>query len=405
MAIVREEEDVEEIESGDLYRKYPNRTKIKKYCGVYAIVNQNNKKIYVGSSSHMYHRIRTHVSHLSKGSHYNSSWQEDYNKKHTFKYYIVCNCPEGEELAKEKEVLNSYSMGRLYNTWRSQGVDDLLPFLEKAIASKTYREAYTINEETGCWESNRVEKRSGYSKMQVRINGKVRSLLRHRIAYWERYGEYPELVRHKCDNKACRNPSHLEKGTHKQNSDDKSRDFYKKFREVWISLGGDPVEITKHFGWKTNCSTTRGGVASAVYKYEKKTGIKEEFPEIIKKRKRAVSGNASGIVYNKDAVVFTKEEEDYIRENYKNMSDRKIAEELNKRDERFTSAILIKRMDVFRCRTYELRLTKRPKYNRDNFDIEKALELYKQGKSFFAIAKELSVSGKVVKRLIENEIE
>jgi hypothetical protein len=398
------EKYMKEIISEDLYRSYPYRTKVKKYCGVYAIVNQNNKKIYVGSSSHMYRRIRTHLSHLSKGSHYNSSWQEDYDKKDTFKYYVVCECPEGEELKKETEVLDSYDMTELYNTWRPPQLDELLPFLEKATKTKTYN-GYVVNKETGCWESQACHSNGGYSKVIVYIDGKYRHLLKHRVAYWQAHGEYPELVRHKCNNKACMNPSHLEKGTHKQNAYDKNRDFYKKFREVWISLGGDPVEITKHFGWKPTLSTTRGGVAGAFYRYEKKTGIKEEFPEIIKKRKRAVSGNALGIVYNKDAVVFTKEEKDYIRENYKNMSDAKIAEELNKRDKRLTSAILIKRKDIFSCRYLELRLTKRPKYNRDNFDIEKALELYKQGKSFLAIAKELSVSDKVVRRLIKNETE
>tara|TARA_R110000765_G_scaffold364955_1_gene455154 strand:+ start:161 stop:451 length:291 start_codon:yes stop_codon:yes gene_type:complete len=93
------------------------------------------------------------------------------------------------------------------------------------------------------------------------------------------------------------NPSHLEKGTHTDNSRDHHQKFYEEFRNVWIELGGDPVKITKHFGWKATCNTTRGGVASVVYRHEKKTGIREEFPEIIKKRKRAVSGNKSGRYY------------------------------------------------------------------------------------------------------------
>lgn len=61
-------------------------------------------------------------------------------------------------------------------------------------------------------------KSSGYG--QKWSNGKVR--LVHRIAWEESKGTIPEgmVVRHKCDNSVCYEITHLELGTHKENTQD-----------------------------------------------------------------------------------------------------------------------------------------------------------------------------------------
>ena len=59
----------------------------------------------------------------------------------------------------------------------------------------------------------------GYPK--IKINGKMQ--LVSRMVYKYCWGEIPDgmIIRHKCDNPGCINPSPLEIGSHKDNSDDK----------------------------------------------------------------------------------------------------------------------------------------------------------------------------------------
>lgn len=42
----------------------------------------------------------------------------------------------------------------------------------------------------------------------------------HRVSYFLVKGEWPRVVRHKCDNPICVNPNHLIGGSHKENTQD-----------------------------------------------------------------------------------------------------------------------------------------------------------------------------------------
>ncbi|CAM8750716.1 HNH endonuclease [Klebsiella phage vB_KpM_Centimanus] len=94
-----------------------------------------------------------------------------------------------------------------------------------------------IDKETGCWNWTKSTSQ-GYG--QININ-KVKWNV-HRLAYAMSKGEIPEdmLVRHKCNNRRCCNPDHVEKGTHLNNyydSKDAHRDGSDKLRMTWTIDG------------------------------------------------------------------------------------------------------------------------------------------------------------------------
>lgn len=66
-----------------------------------------------------------------------------------------------------------------------------------------------------CWETVRDRMQFSY---------KNKHIVGHRIAYCIAYGDIPDgnVVRHKCDNAKCINPSHLELGTHEDNMKDRA---------------------------------------------------------------------------------------------------------------------------------------------------------------------------------------
>jgi hypothetical protein len=61
------------------------------------------------------------------------------------------------------------------------------------------------------WEGKLNNDGYGIRKYEGRSTGV------HRIAFFEAYGWWPEVVRHKCDNPACYEPSHLMGGNQADN--------------------------------------------------------------------------------------------------------------------------------------------------------------------------------------------
>jgi hypothetical protein len=256
----------------------------------------NDIKIYVGSSSNIKQRLNAHGGHLKRGIHESQKLNEYYNNKdYTMVMKIVERCDEKIVTSRENYYQNKFNKSCLLNSWISKEQDDLLPWLQKAITFKAYKN-FTINS-NGCWESKSVHK-SGYARLCVVAHkdwgpGEKKYFYSHRVAYWEKYGEYPELIRHLCDNPKCRNPDHLAKGNYRDNALDKRGDFPIEFEKVWIECCGDLKILSDHFSdrWSANQEWKGEMVSYSVYSWEKKLGLVEKYPDIVEARSRGSTNN------------------------------------------------------------------------------------------------------------------
>lgn len=90
----------------------------KKICGIYAITNQVNSKVYIGKSISIGRRWNEHTSDLNSNRHGNEYLQNAWNKygAENFTFELVEECDEDTLHLKEIEWINTFS-----TTTRSYG--------------------------------------------------------------------------------------------------------------------------------------------------------------------------------------------------------------------------------------------------------------------------------------------
>ncbi|USL89391.1 HNH homing endonuclease [Bacillus phage vB_BceH_LY2] len=107
-----------------------------------------------------------------------------------------------------------------------------MPYIEenRELHGKAKKIEYIIRD-SGCWDCISHPK-DNFGYRFICRKGLRRSEYMHRYIYMLFNGEIPDknVIRHKCDNPACINPSHLEIGTQKDNMKDAEKRNRAKIR-------------------------------------------------------------------------------------------------------------------------------------------------------------------------------
>jgi hypothetical protein len=101
--------------------------------------------------------------------------------------------------------------------WQSRTVADV----SKDVTDRFWLK---VDKTEGCWAWRGATSKAGYATFYQHGNSSS-SIPAHRYSYWLHCGEIPigYHVRHKCHNRACVRPDHLQIGTPKDNANDKVR--------------------------------------------------------------------------------------------------------------------------------------------------------------------------------------
>lgn len=103
--------------------------------------------------------------------------------------------------------------------------------MKRLSHSERVQRKLVVNDVTGCWEFSGHRNVGGYGEIaEVYLDAvtglpRRRNILCHRVMAEAAFGPCPDgmVVRHKCDNRVCCRPEHLEYGSHSQNVEDARR--------------------------------------------------------------------------------------------------------------------------------------------------------------------------------------
>lgn len=143
-----------------------NRKRDLNRCGIYAIKNKVNNKLYIGKSVNIYERIRFHINKLNKKDKNDNiylinSWYK-YGREN-FEYIILEDLPKNDKILKEKEL---YWILKLKSNNRDFGYN------------------LRLDSETKCILSEETKKRMSISKTKLYSNPEYNNM-KHSHKYWK----------------------------------------------------------------------------------------------------------------------------------------------------------------------------------------------------------------------------
>lgn len=175
--------------------------------GIYKIQCILNDKVYVGATSDLVRREKTHFCNLRLNKHINSKLQADFNEfgGQNFKWEIL-ELVEDAKILYQKENEWKAKFINIYNMNKTRK----LPILTESDICRFWSK---VNKADGCWIW------SGCCKPYGNLKINKQNIKANRLSYYIHNGNFDEtlVVMHKCNNKKCVNPDHLELGTHIDN--------------------------------------------------------------------------------------------------------------------------------------------------------------------------------------------
>ncbi len=117
-------------------------------CGIYCLINLENKKRYIGSSKNLYDRLHQHFHNLKYNKHHSKHLQASYNKygEDNFTFDILEYCEFEDLYIREQYFIDSLlpEYNKRINAERNDGL--LLSEESKLKISNTLKEKYNSGE-------------------------------------------------------------------------------------------------------------------------------------------------------------------------------------------------------------------------------------------------------------------
>lgn len=148
----------------------------RKICGIYAIVNNKNGRLYIGQSVDIHRRFIEHKSNLNRGTHFNKWLQNSWinNGKENFSFIVLEECIQEYLSELEQAYANKFSL--------SNGIYNFGKFTDNAIRNTTRSEETKKKMSTAQiknWTENRetmlncsISKMESYPEL-INENGEV----------------------------------------------------------------------------------------------------------------------------------------------------------------------------------------------------------------------------------------